>query len=169
MPGAEDPHQMTRSPRTMARRAGQLVLAVVLATIVAGCASNAPQDSLKPAGTYARKIDNLFDPVFYIAVVVFILVEGIIVIAIIRFRRRDDDGDDEFPNQIHGNTRLEIGWTILPALLLAGVAFATIPLIFQLNEKPKNAMNVTVIGQKYWWAYEYPAQDKFGITKKITT
>lgn len=160
---------MTRTSRRMARRAGQLVLATALSLVVAGCASNAPQDTLKPAGSYARQIDNLFKPVFYIAVVVFVVVELLIVVAIIKFRRRDDDSDDEFPRQIHGNTRLEIGWTILPALVLVGVAFATVPLIFDLNEKPKNAMNVTVIGQKYWWAFEYPVQDKFGITKTITT
>ena len=169
MPGAEDHHHMTRSPRRIARRAGQVALGLALMLVLTSCASDAPQDSLKPAGSYARDIDHLFKPVFYIAVGVFVLVEGIILVAIIRYRRRDDDSDDEFPSQIHGNTRMEIGWTILPALLLLGIAVPTIPLIFKLNEKPANAMNVTVIGQKYWWAYEYPAQDKFGITQKITT
>ena len=167
MPGPEDNDQMT-SPRRL-RRAGQVVLALALMLVVAGCASDAPQDSLKPAGSYARDIDNLFKPVFYIAVAVFVFVEGIILIAVIRFRRRHDDNDDEFPEQIHGNTRLEIGWTIVPALLLLGVGFATVPLIFDLNEKPKNAMEVTVTGQKYWWAYEYPEQSKFGIEQTIST
>ena len=165
--GPEDTQQMTRSPRL--RRAGQIALGLALLVVIAGCASDAPQDTLKPAGSYARDIDNLFKPVFYIAVGVFVLVEGVILLAIIRFRRRHDDADDEFPKQIHGNTRLEIGWTIIPALLLLGIGVATLPLIFELNEKPKNALEVTVTGQKYWWSYEYAAQDRFGITQKFTT
>jgi cytochrome c oxidase subunit II len=165
--GPEDNDQMTRSPRL--RRAGQVALALALTLVVAGCASDAPQDTLKPAGSYARDIDSLFKPVFYIAVAVFVVVELLILVAVVKFRRRHDDADDEFPSQIHGNTRMEIGWTILPALLLLGIAVPTVPLIFDLDEKPANAMDVTVVGQKYWWSYEYPAQDRFGISKEFTT
>lgn len=156
---------MTRSPRL--RRAGHVALGLALTLLVAGCASNAPQDSLKPAGKYSRQIDHLFKPVFLIAVAVFVLVEGLVLVAVIKFRRRDDD--DEFPEQLHGNFKLEIGWTILPALILAGVAIFSIPVLFDLNSHPKNSMNVTVYGQKYWWGYEYTPQDAFGIDKKITT
>jgi cytochrome c oxidase subunit 2 len=169
MSGLEEKDQMTKSPRL--RRAGQVALGLALTLIVAGCASNAPQDSLKPEGKYAREIDNLFKPVFLIAVLVFVLVEGIVLVAVIRFRRRKDDEDDpaDFPDQVHGNTRLEIGWTILPAVVLGIVAVVTIPVIFDLAQHPKDSMDVTVYGQKYWWGYEYPAQPGEGITKKITT
>ena len=160
---------MTRSPRPRLRRAGQVALGLALTLIVAGCASNAPQDSLKPKGKYAREIDDLFKPVFLIAVVVFILVEGLVLLAVLKFRRRADDDDTEFPDQIHGNTRLEIGWTILPALILGAVSIFTVPVIFDLDSHPSDAMNVTVYGQKYWWGYEYSPQADVGITKKITT
>ena len=60
---------------------------------------------------------NLFVPVFWVAVVVFVIVEGgIIVLFLIKYRHRK--GREQTPPQIHGNTRLEIGWTILPALCL---------------------------------------------------
>ena len=157
---------MTRSPRL--RRAGHVALGLALTLIVAGCASNAPQDTLKPAGKYSRQIDHLFKPIFMIAVAVFVLVEGIVLVAVIKFRRRDDD-DGEFPEQLHGNFKLEIGWTILPAIILAAVAAVSIPVLFDLNSHPKNAMNVHVTAQKYWWAYDYSPQDKFGITDHITT
>ena len=158
---------MTRSPRL--RRAGHVAVGLALTLIVAGCASDAPQDSLKPAGPYAKKIDDLFKPVFLIAVVVFVLVELAILVAVVKFRRRHDDDGMEEPHQLHGNTRLEIGWTILPAIILLAVGAFTLPVLFDLNDKPEKAMNVTVWGQKYWWGYEYPAQDDYGISTKFTT
>jgi cytochrome c oxidase subunit II len=134
---------------------------------LASCAKDAPQDVFQPEGKYARKIDNLQRPVFYIAAAVFILVEGLIVFAIMKYRQRGDDDDpDALPAQMHGNFRLEIGWTILPALLLAVVSAVTLPVIFELASTPKNALEVDVYGQKYWWAYEYPgisANEPFGI------
>jgi cytochrome c oxidase subunit 2 len=158
---------MTRSPRL--RRAGQVALGLALTLLVAGCASDAPQDSLKPAGPYARDIDKLFKPVFLVAVVVFVVVEALVLVAVLKFRRRPDDDDTEFPDQIHGNTRLEIGWTILPALVLGAVAIFTVPVVFDLEERAADAMDVTVTGQKYWWGYEYPAQEGVGIDEAFTT
>jgi cytochrome c oxidase subunit 2 len=165
---------MTPRPRRVRldaglRRVGQLTLALALTLVLASCASDAPQDTLKPAGPSARKIDNLFKPVFLVAVVVFVLVQLLVLIVIVKFRQRKDDDSGEFPSQFHGNTKLEIGWTILPALILAAVGAFTVPVIFDLSQQPKNAMVVEVQGQKYWWAYTYEVQDAFGVTKKITT
>ncbi|MEA3018646.1 MAG: cytochrome c oxidase subunit, partial [Actinomycetota bacterium] len=98
------------------RRWRRLALLIPLVLFTA-CAKNAPQDIFQPKGTYARKIDNLQRPVFYIAGVVFVIVEGLIIFAIFRYRQRrgeDDETYDELPPQIHGNFKLEIGWTILP-------------------------------------------------------
>jgi len=164
---ASPEEKMHRSHRL--RRAGHVVLGVALTLLVAGCASDAPQDSLKPAGPYARKIDDLFKPVFLIAVFVFVFVELLILVAVIKFRRRPDDDGSEEPRQLHGNTKMEIGWTILPAIILLGVGAFTLPVLFDLNEKPDHAMTVNVTGQRFWWAYDYSPQDQFGITKKITT
>jgi cytochrome c oxidase subunit 2 len=126
---------------------------VGLALVLAACASDAPQDSLDPAGPEARQIDNLFNPVMIVAAIVFFLVQGLILFAVIKFRRKE--GDDEFPDQVHGNTRLEIGWTILPALVLGVVAIFTVPVIFDLMDEPEDALQIEVTGQKYWWGYTY--------------
>ncbi|MGH2674119.1 MAG: cytochrome c oxidase subunit II, partial [Actinomycetota bacterium] len=84
----------------------------------------------------------------------FVLVEGLLVFAMIRFRRRSAD---DTPRQIHGNTRLEIMWTILPALLLAGVAVPTVGTIFDLASRPEGeVLEVNVIGHQWWWEVEYP-------------
>ena len=132
--------------------------ALALATVLAGCASDAPQDSLDPAGPAARSINDLFGPVVFVAAAVFVLVQGLIIYMVVRFRRRDVD-DDSFPAQLHGNTRLEVGWTILPALVLAVVAVFTVPVIFELSEEPEDALRVDVTGQKYWWGYSYEDQE----------
>ena len=158
---------MTRSPRL--RRARTAALGLALTVVLAGCASNAPQDTLKPAGKYSREIDHLFKPVFLVAVVVFVLVQGLVLFSVLKFRRKKDDDDTEFPNQIHGSTKLEIGWTILPAVILGAVAIFTIPVLFDLNSHPKDSMNVTVYAQKYWWGYQYTPQTGYGIDKEITT
>ena len=140
---------------------------VGLALALAGCASDAPQDAMKPEGPLARKIDELFDPVFLVAVVVFFFVQGLIVFAIIKFRRKP--GDESFPEQIHGNTRLELGWTILPALILGAIGVFTVPVIFDLSESTPNALEVEVVGQKYWWSYTYEPQARYGISQPIVT
>ena len=150
------------------RMLGTASLALVLVT--AGCASDAPQDTLDPAGPYAETIDNLFMPVVWVAAAVFILVQGVIVFAVIRWRRRPTDDDDDMPVQLHGNTKLEIGWTILPALVLGLIAVFTVPVIFELDAEPADALEVNVTGQKYWWGFDYPTdQPEFGISEGIVT
>ncbi|HEX9775274.1 MAG TPA: cytochrome c oxidase subunit II [Actinomycetota bacterium] len=126
---------------------------------LAACAKEAPQDALAPEGPVARQIDALFRPVFWIAAGVFVLVEGLIVFAIIRFR---DKAGREEPKQVHGNTRMEIAWTIVPALLLAGISIPMVLTIFDLTPShepgppcPSDEVCVRVIAKQWWWEYEY--------------
>jgi cytochrome c oxidase subunit 2 len=146
------------------RRWRRLALLLPL-VLLAACAKDAPQDTLQPEGPLAQKIDTLQKPVFLIGIVVFLFVEALIVVAIAKFRARPDDDPDELPAQMHGNTRLEIGWTILPAIVLAVIAFVTLPVIFDLAEEPDEKLEVTVSAQKYWWGYEYPGEgnEAYGI------
>ncbi|MGH9024349.1 MAG: cytochrome c oxidase subunit II, partial [Acidimicrobiia bacterium] len=96
-------------------------------------------------------------PVLWGAAVILALVLAIIVVCVARFRHRP--GQPE-PRQIHGNTRLEVAWTIAPALLLAVVAVPTIKTIGDLAEEPGgNALQVRVIGHQWWWEYRYEDLD----------
>ncbi|MBI3647979.1 MAG: cytochrome c oxidase subunit II [Actinobacteria bacterium] len=131
---------------------------VALALVVAACAPHASQDTLKPQGPYAREIKSLFIPVLWVAAAVFLIVEGGIVWIIVKYRHRK--GRDRMPAQTHGNTRLEIGWTIAPALVLAVVMVPTVATIWDLASKPpSNAINVTVTGRQWWWKFEYTDPD----------
>lgn len=144
----------------MVRCAWRRLCALALLAL-AGCAPNAPQDTLVPDGPIARQIDGLFKPVFWVAAGVFFLVEGILVVALVRFRESRRRGAGE-PVQMHGNTRLEIGWTLAPALLLAIVAVPTVAAIVTLSREPAasdNPLKVTVTGKQWWWDYKYEELD----------
>jgi cytochrome c oxidase subunit 2 len=127
--------------------------------VLASCASNAPQDTLSPDGPIAEKQNNLYLFVFVIAAIVFFLVQGLVILTVVRHRHRPGRPD---PIQVHGNTKLEFGWTAVPALLLVGVAFPTVFTIFDLAKEPKkNVLPVEVYGHMWWWEYKYPT---LGIT-----
>jgi cytochrome c oxidase subunit 2 len=129
-----------------------------LVLVATACAPHASQDTLKPQGSYARETYNLFRWVFWVAVGVFIVVEGGILWIALRYRHRK--GSDRMPPQLHGNTRLEVTWTILPAVVLAFVTVPTVATIWDLARKPDaSALNVTVTGRQWWWKYEYTDPD----------
>lgn len=144
---------------------------VALGLLFAACASNASQDPLKPAGPYAREIKNLFVPVFWVAVAVFVLVEGGIIFILVKYRHRKDV--DRAPVQTHGNTRLELGWTIVPTLVIAVVMVPTVATIWSLAKKPPaGALNITVEGRQWWWAFVYTDPEmktSYGDSGPITT
>ena len=91
---------------------------------LAGCAADAPLDTLKPQGPISRSIDSLSDPIFLIAGIVFVLIFG--ASGLIWWKFRDDHSTDEFPPQVHGNFRAEIAWTIGPAVLMAAIGVFTL-------------------------------------------
>jgi cytochrome c oxidase subunit 2 len=140
------------------RRKTQSALGLVaLIAVAAACAPNATQSALEPAGPYAQKAHDLFVPVFWVAAVIFFVVEGALVLFAFRYRHRK--GREGIPPQVHGNTRLEIAWTILPAVILAGVAVPTVATIFELARDPgPQALDVRVLGHQWWWEFDYPEQ-----------
>lgn len=128
----------------------------VFALLAVACASDAPQDFLNhQAGPRAEKADTLWDITFWIAVVIFVIVEFLLVFALFRFRQRPG----REARQFHGNTKVEVTLTVIPALILAGLAIPTINTIFDLSERPSNAMEITVVGKQFWWEYRYPGED----------
>lgn len=145
---------MRRPPsRTVGTRARLLGLAAV-AVLLAACSGE--QTMLDPAGYYAKRPDDLFRVTMWIALAVFILVQGLVVYTSLRYRARKDDDDTELPKQVHGNTRLEIVWTLIPALVLASIAVPTVRTVMELSELPDDAMTIEVIGHRWWWEYRYP-------------
>lgn len=147
------------SARRILRRISRPTLVLAAAVVfLNGCVPNAKQDTLTPKGHYNQTIYNLIVPVFAVAGIVFLLVLGGTLYFALRYRVRTDTPTEgeELPQQIHGNFRLELGWTITPALILLVVGVATVVTVFKMAQAPpKSAPHVQVVGQQWWWEFRY--------------
>lgn len=134
-----------------------LALFPLMVIVLSACSGSGPQSSLEPLGKFAEDIDGLWDLVLIVSTIVFILVFAAMVVAIFKFRERPNDA--RRPKQLHGNTKLEILWTIIPAVLLATIAVPTIQGIFDNRAVPEgpDVLQVDVIGHQWWWEFQYPA------------
>ena len=149
------------------RRRRMAATAVGVAVLLAGCAENAPQDTFQPEGSNARSIDGLQRELFYISGVVGVLVFAAVGYAIWKFKDRGQD----IPEQSHGNPKLEILLTILPAVILAVVAVPSVVQIFELADQENDCV-INVTGQQWWWEYDYVKGSVCGgveITDSIVT
>ena len=142
-----------RAVRRLSRLAPWFVLVLVL--VGTACSRDFPQTTLAPKGDLARIEDDIFYTTVKWATLVFVLVEGALVYAIFRFRGKPSDPE---PEQVHGNTVVEIVWTVIPSLILAMIAVPTVKAIFKENETPKggDVLTVEVIGHQWWWEFRYP-------------
>jgi cytochrome c oxidase subunit 2 len=158
-----------------------LVLALLGAALVLLLApAGAFADFISPesgGSPNADKIDTLYKIVFFIGAAIFLLVEGLLITSIVRFRARRRGPE---PAQVHGNTPLEIGWTIGAAVLVLviagitfaflgpirhapassvsglsadGVQFASAPQVS--NPKSNKALHINVTGMQYIWRFDY--------------
>ncbi len=135
----------------------------LLSFIAASCATNAPQDTWQPKGPNAKIIDDLQQPVFAVAGVIGLIVAAAVIYSVFKFK----DRGQPIPEQTHGKPALEITLTIIPALILAVVAVFTFGAIFKLAKTDDTEMIINVTGQQWWWEYDYPVQNEFGITQPI--
>lgn len=163
---------------------GLAVIAGLMLPGVVAAQSSEPPSPLLPASPNAGLVAGLYWAVFWMAVVVFILVEGLLIYSALRFRRRKDD---EQPVQVHGNIRAEIAWTIGPALI--AIAIFGLSLQVMLVDRPPDAngvsavsvasvcfnsdvspeevaaflavstLKVEVTGRQWWWQFRYPDYD----------
>ena len=137
----------------------KLTTVALLGLLATACADDKPLNTFEPRGPQAREIDNLMMWIWPIMGVVFVLVVGGGIVLAIKNRVKPEDYDPEdLPSQTHGNTPLELAWTIAPAVLLAVICFPMIQSIWSLEEKNEaGELDVMVIGQQWWWEYRYDA------------
>jgi len=109
---------------------------------------------------HGRGIDSLFEVTFWITMVTFVAVELCLLVFLIKYRHRPDKKKAVFT---HGNTRLEMAWTLAPALILAGLAIANKGVWDRLRFNPDAAnpdkATILVIGQQFKWNVIYPGKD----------
>ena len=147
----------------ISRVAKFLVLAPVLLVLAAAC-SQGDMSTWNPAGPVANKQLELFNALVWVMAIVFVLVEGVLVYAIFRYRRRPGQPR---PAQVHGNLPLEIAWTIIPTILIMGLGIWSVIALFQIKDPPSgDFLEVTATGHQWWWEFEYADA---GGGKNITT
>ena len=155
-PMVQDPRRRRSNGSTRPFRFGGVALLALLVSSCSFIEIDSPLTTFEPAGAIADRIDGLFWPVFWIATAIFVLVQGAILVAAFLFR--DRPGRKE-PKQTHGNAKLEVTWTIIPALILAGIAIPTVRGVFDLTECAPDALTVEIIGHQWWFEYQYPDYD----------
>lgn len=118
-----------------------------------------------------RRIANMFDPlskpaemiheasllVSFICLGIFLVVTGILIYVVVKFRHKKTD-DDREPPQIYGSTNIELAWTVIPIIITVVLILVTSRTIGEIQDRkmPDNALKVTVVGHQWWWEINYP-------------
>jgi cytochrome c oxidase subunit 2 len=130
-----------------------IIVSVMLLSsfLLAACGENSPS-ILNPEGPVAASEATLFYIILGIATFVFIVVEGVLVYSIFRYRERPNS---PAPRQIHGNNTIEIAWTVAPAIFLFIALGATIYTMFTLYPSGGPQLQVRVVAHQWWWEFDY--------------
>lgn len=140
---------------------GRLPIAKMLAATVAlAAAISAVMLSInwdgQEASTAAPKIDQLLNVMIVLSAFVFSLVIVMLFYALWKFKAKPGDESDGEP--IHGNTRLEIAWTVIPTIIVLFGAGYSWSVLHDIEKPAKNAMTVDVFSQQYAWSFGYPGK-----------
>jgi cytochrome c oxidase subunit 2 len=138
---------------------GRLPIAKMLAATVAMTAAiSAVMLSInwdgQEASTAAPKIDDLLNVMIVLSAFVFSLVIVMLFYALWKFKAKPGDESDGEP--IHGNTRLEVAWTVIPTIIVLFGAGYSWSVLHDIEKPAKNAMIVDVFSQQYAWSFGYP-------------
>ena len=107
------------------------------------------------ASTQAHNTDHLYHVLVIATIPIFVLVTGVILYCVWQFRMKPGEELKDGP-PIHGNTRLEVFWTALPAVLLLSMVGYSFVVLRQNEKKPAREIQVGVTGQQFYWSFQYP-------------
>jgi len=103
----------------------------------------------------ADDIDRLYDVLLIASVPIFVLVMTVAIYSVVRFRARPGETGDGEP--IHGSTRLEAVWVMIPFLIVTTLAVYAWIVLDNIEDRPPRELNVRVTGQQFAWSFEYEA------------
>lgn len=149
-----DPRDRTGALARRLRFAAMILPLFAIMVLLSACTFEGPTMTIQYKSPENREIWGLYSLVWWLAVAVFVVVETMLFYSVIRFRRKPGHG---LPRQVHGNNRLEVGWTIVPTLLLVLIAVPTVrTIINQSSPAPADAVHIRIIGHQFWWEVRYP-------------
>ena len=113
-----------------------------------------------PRSAPAEMILDITWLVTAICAVIFIIMQGLIIWAIIRYRAKHADGEGSEPPQVYGSNPVELAWTVIPLLIVFVLFLVSARGIFEIDkqEPPAGALEVTVVGHRWWWEFDYGEQ-----------
>jgi cytochrome c oxidase subunit 2 len=146
------------TPRRERKRTVQQMVLVGVIASAAGIALGLSIHWFPSAdSTQADKIDTLWDVLIVATVPVFVLVTVIVLFSVLEFRMRPGEENLDGP-PIHGNTRLEVIWTALPAILIVGLVTYAYIVLHDIEKAPAAGnpeRRVAVTGQQFTWSFAY--------------
>ena len=111
----------------------------------------------RPLAQPAQEIKETSFLVLVVCAVIFIVVGGLLVYSLIRFRHRAGDEASE-PPQVYGSNQIELAWTVMPILIVFVLILVTSRTIADIQNRkpPPGALQATVVGHQWWWEIRYP-------------
>jgi cytochrome c oxidase subunit 1 len=123
----------------------------------------------EPATTYMERIIDLHHEIFFYLIILSVLVLWFLVRIHWFYIRTNEEELLKWkyrkPSKITHNTMLEIVWTVIPCILLLLIAIPSLTLIYSFRPDYKSSLIFKIIGNQWWWAYEYDADHKLSISK----
>src|SRR3984885_1880079 len=136
------------------------IVKMLAATVALAAAISAVMVSInwdgQEASTAAPKIDDLLNVMIVVSSFVFSLVMVMLFYALYKFRAKPGDESDGEP--IHGNTRLEIAWTLIPTIIVLFGGGYSWKVLNEIEKPAKNPLTVDVFSQQYAWSFGYPGK-----------
>jgi cytochrome c oxidase subunit II len=116
------------------------------------------------ASTQAHNTDLLYHVLVIASIPIFVLVVAVILYSVWQFRMKPGEELKDGP-PIHGNTRLEVLWTALPAVLMLGLVAYSFVILNDNEKKPSGVpeIQIGVTGQQFYWSYQYPPSVTGGV------
>jgi cytochrome c oxidase subunit II len=120
------------------------------------------QEQFSDNGKYAKWINNSI--LIPIIVLISLFVLGLLFWIVIRFRR----ANNPVPSKTTHNTAIEIVWTLVPVLILLGIAYPSLDLLAkQFKPAPSNAVTIKATGYQWYWGYTYPDHGGFEVVSNM--
>jgi cytochrome c oxidase subunit II len=134
-----------------------LVALAALLTAGAAAAANGGFTPVRPESPNAHHITTAYYVVLGFTGSIFVLVEGLLVAFVVKYRSRGCARTVEGA-QVHGHSRLELIWTVVPVLILAVIATVVFIELPGISDAPaaSNPIRITVEGHQYYWQFDYP-------------